>query len=48
MTKLKNDIEVLRKKLYNLLLNKELTDFNVILWSQELDILIIKYEQLSQ
>ena len=48
MTELENNMEEFREKLYSLLLNKELTDFNVILCSQELDKLHIQYEQLNE
>lgn len=45
MTELESHIEGLREKLYLLLLNEEPTDFHVIVCSQELDTLLVQYEQ---
>jgi len=47
MAELKNNIECLREKLHWLLLNKELTDFQVIICSQEIDTLLVQYEKLN-
>ncbi|MDP4143093.1 MAG: aspartyl-phosphate phosphatase Spo0E family protein [Bacillota bacterium] len=40
-------IESLRESLHNLICNNELTDSNVVLCSQELDKLLVKYEMLK-
>ena len=45
MTDLINNIESLRDKLALLLENKELTDIEVVICSQELDKLIVQYEK---
>lgn len=45
MTDLRNNIENLREKLYFLLLDKELTDIEVVRCSQKLDKLLIQYEK---
>lgn len=45
MVDLINKIESLREKLYFLLLNKELTNIEVIICSQELDKLLVQYEK---
>lgn len=38
-----NEIDELRNKLYQLILNKALTDSEVVTYSQELDKLLVKY-----
>ena len=48
MTDLINNIESLRGKLVLLLENKELTDIEVVICSQELDKLLSQYEKKSQ
>jgi hypothetical protein len=48
MTDLINNIESLRGKLVLLLENKELTDIEVVICSQELDKLLLQYEKKSQ
>ena len=45
MTNLKNNIESLRDKLGLLLEDKELTDIEVVICSEELDKLLIEYEK---
>lgn len=45
MTDLRNNIESLREKLCLLLENKELTDIEVVICSQELDKLLVEYEK---
>lgn len=45
MSNLKSSIEILRKKLHFLILYKELTDDEVVICSQELDKLLVKYEK---
>jgi hypothetical protein len=45
MGELKNNIERLRKELHFLILNKELTDIQVVICSQELDKLLVQYEK---
>lgn len=45
MTNLKSSIEVLRKKLHSLIVDKKLTDDDVVICSQELDKLLLKYER---
>lgn len=46
MSNLITSIEDLRKKLHLLILDKELTDDEVVICSQELDKLLTKYEKL--
>lgn len=48
MDDLINNIEGLRVKLYSLLLNKELTDIEVVICSQELDKLLLQYEEKNK
>lgn len=45
MNELKDNIESLREKLYQLIEENELTDVNVIKCSQELDIILAEYEK---
>lgn len=45
MNDLINDIEKLRKELYVLLDYKNLTDIKVVICSQELDKLLVQYEE---
>ncbi|MDR3595365.1 aspartyl-phosphate phosphatase Spo0E family protein [Clostridium sp.] len=45
MTDLRNNIESLRERLYLLLKNMELTDIRVVVCSQELDKLLVQYEE---
>lgn len=47
MSYLKNNIESLREELYLLLENKESTDIEVVICSQELDELLVKYQKES-
>lgn len=47
MSNLKSSIEILRKKLHFLILYKELTDDEVVICSQELDKLLVKYEKFN-
>lgn len=46
MNDLINDIEKLRNQLYILLDYKELTDIKVVICSQELDKLLVQYEEI--
>lgn len=45
MNNLKSSIEILRKKLHFLILDKKLTDYEVVICSQKLDKLLVKYEK---
>lgn len=45
MTELRDNIERLREKLCLLLQNKELIDREVVICSQELDMLLVQYEK---
>ncbi|MHC1685880.1 MAG: aspartyl-phosphate phosphatase Spo0E family protein [Clostridiaceae bacterium] len=45
MNELKDNIESLREKLYQLIEENELTDVNVLRCSQELDIILAEYEK---
>lgn len=45
MNELKDNIESLREKLYQLIEENELTDVSVVRCSQELDMILVEYEK---